>query len=58
MEFEIIKNPRKENGDLGDIQCSFCGCHTSVYLFINHGQTICIGCLDGHIDQMKKSILP
>lgn len=57
MDFEIIKNPRKENGDLGDIQCSFCKCHTSVYMFINNGQTICIGCLGSHVDRMKAVIL-
>jgi len=56
MDNATIVNPRKENNDLGDLKCSFCGCQTSAYIALDKNQ-ICKGCLFKLIDKIDKTIL-
>lgn len=54
----VIKNPRKPNGDLGDVICDFCEVSTGAYLVLpNYGGLICKSCLLKGIDFINKIIL-
>jgi len=55
--FEIIENPRKPNGDIGDLKCDFCECQTSAYVKLTTGSKICKGCLYDTINEINKVIL-
>jgi len=55
-EWLTIKNPRKKNGDMGDLECNCCGCHTGTYVTIGHVR-ICKGCLDDGVKSINKVIL-
>ncbi|GAG86745.1 unnamed protein product [marine sediment metagenome] len=60
LKFLTVKNPRKENGDLGDIKCDFCSCQSGAYALIdciNHSPMICKGCLEDGIGEINKTIL-
>ena len=54
--WNIKKNHRKENGDLGDLECSICSCKTGAYL-IFFGRYICKGCLVESIEKLNKVII-
>lgn len=54
--FPVIKNPRKENGDLGDKECSLCLKKSGAYVLIC-GMRVCKGCLTKAIDRINKAIL-
>lgn len=59
-EWLTIKNPRKKNGDLGDLKCDYCGCQTGAYLLMdcfNQSPMICKGCLLDGVDEINKTIL-
>ena len=56
MIIQAINNPRKENGDFGDISCDICKNYSSAYISLD-GLVICGGCLDRWIDLINKTIL-
>lgn len=53
-----IKNPRKPNGDLGDLRCSWCGCQTGAYIAMDINNRICKECLEDMVKEINKTILP
>jgi hypothetical protein len=57
MEWKTVKNPRKPNGDLGDLKCDFCGCQSGAYLLIYAINRICKGCLLDGEKAINKAIL-
>ena len=60
IEFEILDNPRKENGDLGDYKCDICGEKSSTYvkIIINRNTAFfCKGCLLNSVSMIDKAIL-
>lgn len=57
MEWTIVKNPRKENGDLGELKCDYCGKHTGAYVILGVYLKICKGCLEDGIDKINEAIL-
>lgn len=60
MLIKPVKNPRKENGDLGDIGCDVCGAHTGAYvklIHLNNFVTVCKGCLLDWVAVIDKTIL-
>lgn len=57
LEWKTVKNPRKENGDLGDLECSFCKCQTGGYVVMGALIRICKGCLYDGINSIDKTIL-
>ena len=59
MEFniKIILNPRKENGELGDMNCTECGCKSSAYYYSPFYQRICKGCVLKIVKEIDKAIL-
>lgn len=56
-DIKIIANPRKENGDLGDMTCTECGCKSSVYYYSPFYQRICKGCILEIVKKIDESIL-
>lgn len=44
-EWKTVKNPRKPNGDLGDLKCDFCGCQSGAYVMVHVFTRVCKGCL-------------
>ncbi len=56
-KMKTVKNPRKENGDLGDLKCDWCGCQTGAYVLIHVFTRVCKGCLIDGIDEINKTIL-
>lgn len=67
MKVETIKNPRKVNGDFGDVSCDVCGCYSGAYAALQtsvyhrpyeiHRTVVCKGCLLGWTDRINKTIL-
>lgn len=57
MIWKTIKNPRKENGDLGDYHCTFCKANTGAFVVWDIDTFICGGCLQDGIDAINKEIL-
>lgn len=57
MKWQTVKNPRKENGDLGDIKCDLCHCKSGAYILISGISRICMGCLEDGIEDIKNTIL-
>ena len=57
LEWTTVKNPRKENGDLGDLKCSLCKCISGGYVVMGGVIRICKGCLQNGIDEINKTIL-
>lgn len=61
------KNPRKNNGDLGNISCDKCGCSSGAYIelmtsvyhrpYEAHKTVVCKGCLLDWADLINKTIL-
>jgi len=65
--YDIVQNPRKENGDLGDLKCDWCGKTSGVYakIRLQHnepdrkiviGSVVCKGCLFKCIDDINEGI--
>lgn len=55
-----IKNPRKENGDLGDVKCDYCGKQSGAYALMecfDSSPIICKGCLLDAVKEIDKTIL-
>jgi hypothetical protein len=57
MIWKAIRNPRKENGDLGDLECSLCECQTGAYVELDDELYICKGCLLDAVAEIDKAIL-
>lgn len=57
MNWTTIKNPRKENGDLGDLHCTLCKANSGAYIVLDLDMFICKGCLDDAIKAIDKEIL-
>lgn len=67
MNATPINNPRKPNGDFGDVSCDVCGCYTSAYvdlrtsiphrLYEIHSTVVCKGCLLEWIALIDHTIL-
>ena len=55
-EWDTISNPRKSNGDLGDLECDICECQTGAYIFFD-GYHICKGCLLKGVKAIDDTIL-
>lgn len=56
MMIELINNPRKENGDFGDLCCGICGKYSGAYIKLSR-YIICGGCLDLWKNLINKTIL-
>lgn len=56
MIIKAVNNPRRENGDFGDINCDICKAYSSAYISLN-GLIICGGCLTSWLDLIHKTIL-
>lgn len=67
MLIESINNPRKDNGDFGDVSCDNCGSYSSAYVSLStamphrtyeiHRTVVCKGCLLRWVAQIDKTIL-
>lgn len=67
MKIETIKNPRKVNGDFGDVSCDVCGCYSGAYVALQtsvyhrpheaHRTVVCKGCLLDWTGLINKTIL-
>lgn len=67
MLVEAINNPRKPNGDFGDVSCDVCGIYSSAYVALStsvvhrayevHKTVVCKGCLLDWVDLINKTIL-
>ena len=67
MRIETINNPRKSNGDFGDICCDLCGGYSGAYVALQtvlyhrpheaHRTVVCKGCVLGWTDLINKTIL-
>ena len=54
---KVILNPRKENGDIGDLECHYCQKKTSAYIHSPFYERICKGCLLKMVKMIDDSIL-
>ncbi len=59
-----VPNPRKPDGDLGDLQCAFCKSKSGAYAIIKYenmdlkaSRYICKGCLSKMINLIDEGIL-
>jgi len=67
MNVETVNNPRKKNGDFGDIYCDVCGNNSSAYIKLStsmphrpyeaHVTIVCKGCLFKWDRLINKTIL-
>ncbi len=67
MNVETINNPRKSNGDFGDVSCDVCGNFSSAYVALStavfhrpyeiHKTVVCKGCLYKWDSLINKTIL-
>lgn len=59
MVVTVVNNPRKENGDFGDVCCDMCGSYTGAYVRLLSVtiRTICKGCLIKWISLIDNCVL-
>lgn len=57
MNWTTIKNPRKENGDLGDLHCTLCKKVSGAYIVLDIDMFVGRCCLEKAIEAINKEIL-
>jgi hypothetical protein len=60
LSIQATLNPRKSNGDLGDLECDICKEKSGVYItlmFSTFPTRICGHCLQSWIDKINEKIL-